>query len=426
MEAVTTTRPLRVLWFSHIPVLMDNAGYVGGNWITALKDALPRQLELAICFHSAQASEWKTRHDPTTIYNLYRKPSKWKRLIEKHRHVLTDEQTAEYLRVIADFQPDVIQIFGTESGFGTIAAQTHVPVVIHVQGILNSCLDHWFPPGFSLFDTFRYASLSSLLLGNGYFHRYFLLKKQAARERKIIARNRYFFTRTHWDGQQITEMNPSAHLIHCDELLRPAFFKNKWILPHRPTHDMRLVSVMNGELYKGLDNVLKIAAELRKKAELAFTWQIIGMDEFHPAKHLFERKAGETFRENRIHFLGQKSAGDLVAELLKNDVFVHVSHVDNSPNSVCEAMLLGMPVLCNDVGGCSSLMTHGHDGMLLPDNAPEQWAEELTRLHYRPEELQSLGSYARARALQRHNPETISGTLLQTYELMMNEHPTES
>ena len=34
-------------------------------------------------------------------------------------------------RVVDDFQPDIIQVFGTESSFGLLARVTDVPVVIH-------------------------------------------------------------------------------------------------------------------------------------------------------------------------------------------------------------------------------------------------------------------------------------------------------
>ena len=51
------------------------------------------------------------------------------------------------LDVIADFKPDVIQVFGTENHFAEILAHTKIPVVIHLQGIINPYDNAFYPPG---------------------------------------------------------------------------------------------------------------------------------------------------------------------------------------------------------------------------------------------------------------------------------------
>lgn len=40
------------------------------------------------------------------------------------------------------------------------------------------------------------------------------------------------------------------------------------------------------------------------------------------------------------------------------------SHIENSPNNLCEAMILGMPCIATDAGGTSTLLSNMKDGLL--------------------------------------------------------------
>ena len=48
--------------------------------------------------------------------------------------------------------------------------------------------------------------------------------------------------------------------------------------------------------------------------------------------------------------------------------FFHPSYIENSPNSVCEAQILGLPVIACNVGGLSTIISHNHSGILIPSN----------------------------------------------------------
>ena len=50
--------------------------------------------------------------------------------------------------------------------------------------------------------------------------------------------------------------------------------------------------------------------------------------------------------------------------MLKSDIFVSASHIENSPNNVAEAMILGMPCIATFAGGTSSYIEDNKNGIL--------------------------------------------------------------
>ena len=55
---------------------------------------------------------------------------------------------------------------------------------------------------------------------------------------------------------------------------------------------------------------------------------------------------------------------------LKSNVFVSPSTIENSPNSLGEAMLLGIPCISSDVGGVKNLLKHEEEGYVYQTDAP--------------------------------------------------------
>ena len=71
-----------------------------------------------------------------------------------------------------------------------------------------------------------------------------------------------------------------------------------------------------------------------------------------------------------VRFLGPFDAPAMRDRYLRTHVYVSPSTIENSPNSVGEAMLLGCPVVSSNVGGVSDLLYHGKEGFLYQTSAP--------------------------------------------------------
>ena len=91
---------------------------------------------------------------------------------------------------------------------------------------------------------------------------------------------------------------------------------------------------------------------------------------------------------------------------------------ENSPNTVCEAQLLGIPVIATNVGGTSTLVRHMETGILVSANAPFFMAANIKLLVEDVELASRLGIAGRQTAIDRHNPEMIVSDLVQTVNII--------
>lgn len=213
---------MKVLWLTNTPVgLSDylNIKRESGGWMVSLESYFrqDKDFDLAVCF--------QVKYNEVTYYPINLKGSSTftNKFKAKVFNILDDTNKRDILKAIVDFKPDIIQLFGTESGLGEVLCEVNLPYIIHVQGFINPYLAAWFPKGISQIDLFLNSSFRNVVLKKGFLGDYYLFKKKAEREIFIIKNAHYFFGRTDWDQRMIRLYNNDAEYYHCDEILREFF-----------------------------------------------------------------------------------------------------------------------------------------------------------------------------------------------------------
>ncbi|MBQ8570921.1 MAG: glycosyltransferase [Kiritimatiellae bacterium] len=367
---------MKVLWFSPTPsCYMKNArGYNGGGWISSLEKQIKSKdgIKLAIAFfHNDEA--FKIEKEGVVYYPIRRNKSFVSRLLRFSFFKREDKKDLELLKkIVDDFNPDLIHIWGTENSLGLVASYKQIPTIFHLQGLMSPCLNAWLPPNYSLFDYFISQGLSPIKIL--FRIRAYLFNKHAAkREIEILKKANAIMGRTEWDKAYSSLYAPQAMYFHCQEILRDIFYKKEERkLGKKPI----IVSTLSGPLYKGHDMVLKTAKVLKEIGLTDFEWRVFGVNNLRFA----EKKTKIKTQDVNVKACGVVSAESLKQELLQSTAYVHTSYIDNSPNSVCEALLVGVPVVATNVGGVSSIVKDKHNGFLVPANDPFAAASKILKI----------------------------------------------
>jgi glycosyltransferase involved in cell wall biosynthesis len=419
---------MKILWFTNTP---SNASLefghdtFGGGWISSLETLVveTKICELGICFFYNGGTYKSIRQGNVIYYGIpFKKGNALRRILARHCAQLNDEEPFFFDRIINDFKPDLIHVFGTELGYGKILMHRSEKVLFNLQGLMVPIADLYFPLGFSGAKILMGSKLNSILRGITPLHDFRIFKKKAERENNTIRFWKYFIGRTDWDRNYIRLINPEANYFHCEEMLRREFFANEWIQPSELNGDNVIVigTTINPNIYKGLDLIYKVLKLLEK---YNIYWKVFGIDEEDTINKISLKILKKGYRNPNIRFYGMVSASELIYQLKTCHFFVHPSYIDNSPNSVCEAMLLGMPVLSSFVGGISTLVKNGETGFLFNPYDKYDLAGVLVHLINNYEKAKQAGSNARQVALQRHSPDGIISVLSNIYNIICNDDP---
>lgn len=417
---------MKILWFTTTPsnaAREFGSAYMGGGWIKSLESLLVKDEnhEIGVCFFYEGSKYKKINKSGINYYGIpVKNENALVRVFNRHLGKLNDTKSSYIDTVLNDFKPDLIHVFGTESGYGELLINKFDKVLFHLQGLVAPYKEVYFPIGFTKNNIFKKSGILNNARGITFNHNLQLFNKKAARELRIMKYWKYFTGRTDWDRNYTKLINPSAIYFHNEESLRSDFFATEWTTPSMPSSQkfVYIGTTINPNLYKGLDLIYKVLELLK---DYKIHWKVFGLKEDNYLNNLVKNMLNISLEgESNIKFCGALDAAELIAELKTCHFFVHPSYIDNSPNSVCEAMLLGMPVISSSVGGVKSLITHNENGFLFNPYDKFDLAGLLLNLINNYDKAMLAGQNARLIALRRHSPQEITKNLNDIYTTVYN------
>ena len=393
---------------------LDLPVQASGSWVMALQQALEEQpVRLILCAYSPAVSETRRREIGGVVYLA-----------------LPAAGGKEALQAaLAAEQPDLLQIFGTENDHAVWALESFAPqkTLLYIQGLAGPCGEHMtdgLPPRFLRRQRMKErlaartggATVRQLREG--------LLEKGEA-EKKVFALARNVLGRTEWDKAFTASVNPQARYYKLNEILRAPFYSGGW--QRDPLRRPRIFVSQGNTPLKGLHRVIEalpaIAARYpdvqvdvagwpppRKGALLqpVMNW----LAEYPGYLDQLARRLGVA---DRIRYTGVLNAEAMKTCFLQSSVFLLPSSLENSPNSLGEAMLLGMPCAAANVGGVPSMMEDKKEGLLFDPARPDQMAQAVLALLDDPAGAEAMGKAARTRAMADHDPKAIAAAQMALY-----------
>jgi len=417
---------MKILWFSNTPSLAStnlNLKNFSGGWIDSLEAQLSNvnDISLSIAFY------YKSKTVPQIDNNVKYYPIKKTkikdivlRLFGKYPN--PNKEVKKYLRIINDFKPDIIHIFGTENLFCEISRYIDIPIIVHLQGFIHKILEDYCGD-FSKLELIKYSDLKSLLFGNNPIFRYLQYKKHAKREIFYIKNIKYFDGRTDWDKKIISKNNNSAKYFHCDELLRNSYYIKNSKREYSKYNNSKviLLSVISEQLYKGFYTILKTAELLTSESNIFFQWNIIGITPFHNNVKMVKKKTGLSLSKNNINILGKKDSLFIAKMMNKSNLFILPSYIENSPNTLCEAMIMGIPTISTNVGGIPSILENKKEGLLIEPHNERLLFKNIIDLLDSPNLQKQYCDNASIRANIRHNKNLIIDNIYNIYSNILNK-----
>ncbi len=388
---------MKVLWLCNfmLPMVAEHLKLKATNkegWISGMAEVILRrqddnEIQLGIAFPVAQdmdgyREELNFFGGKLTCYGFYEDvthPEKYDVSLE-----------AKMRRITEDFMPDVIHCYGTEYPH-TLAMCRAYPdkkkILISIQGLCSVYANTYFadmPKKVVRSVTFRdMLKNDSLKTQKEKYAKRGLAEIEAVKLAGNVA------GRTDWDRFYTSKWNSDVRYYHLNETLRSCFYDSRWdagkALPHT-------IFLSQGNYpIKGLHYMLSALPQICKKYNdvriVVAGDSVIRYENWKDkikisayGKYLRHLIAGYGL-EDRVTFLGSLTGEQMKEQYLKCSLFVCCSTIENSPNSLGEAMLLGVPCISADVGGVSSIFTDGEDGILYPGFRTEDNAFDLPYIH---------------------------------------------
>lgn len=327
---------------------------------------------------------------------------------------------------LKSFQPDVIHIWGTEYAH-TLAmvkaaeAENRLDhTAVSIQGLCSIYARHYAEgvpdtviKGATFRDIIRRDNIPMQ-------QKKFILRGEL--EIQALQKIHHVIGRTAWDKACMAKITPEANYHFCNETLRQSFYEKTWEYAACRKHRIFASSCVYP--VKGFHYLVEALAEVVKRypdASLAVPGNsfletpALRRNSYHTYLAKLVRQYG---LEDKIHFLGSLSAEGMQQAYLEANVFALPSSIENSPNSLGEAMLLGVPCVAADVGGVTTMMTHEKEGFVYQSTAPYMLAHYICKVFAMEDESAAMGLAAREHARKTHDPEKNLQDLLTIYQTL--------
>ena len=391
------------------------------GWIEALERIIVKyvpEIELGICFEYPEKRQKETRgrvtYYPVCLPDAYRRKH---RLVESPKDRYSSLEP-EYLSAIDDFNPDVIHCFGTERWhYGLLAESVNVPVVIHMMGFMNiyDMMDELVIHKSDYWKYYGYNPLKVWLTYKSWKSR----NENQELELQVMKANRFFMGRTNWDRSIVRYYATHGDYFHCPEAIREGIYESplRWSFKRRES--IKIVTIGNAGSLKGNEIMLRTASLLKNQFKKDFVWMYTSDEE---RMSISEKLIGIKHDDVNIQLVGRLNATQIAEQLSDADFYVHPSIIDNSPNTVCEAQLIGVPVISTNAGGIPQLIEDGVTGFLYPYAEPHALAFKIMDLHGDKDLLTKVSDNEYEMAHNRHNPQKIASRLVDIYGQVISLH----
>lgn len=420
---------VRVLWIVNIVFpfpsrMLEMPNTVFGGWLLSLMKELKDRKEISKIAVATvyNGKDLKVYNDGNIIY--YMLPCKNKEKYDKKLELY-------WKQVLNLFEPDIVHIHGTEypHSLAFLNINSNVKSCVSVQGLVSECgKKEFYNARIKTIDLLTNVTLRDIIKNDILIFQHYKFLKRGKFEISILKKSNFVIGRTSWDRAHVYRITLKNNYTCCNESLRQEFYNKKWDIKNIERHSI-FVSQASYPL-KGFHTVIYAASILATQySDLKI--YVAGNDVIKQTSSKMEKIKisgyGKYIKKlikkyhltENIKFLGLLDAEAISKQLLKANVYLQASFMENSSNSLGEAMLVGVPCVASYVGGTSDMLLDKTDGLLYPVGDYSMIAKYVSDIFDDDNLAVSLGQNAKKHAHVTHSLSTNANKMIDIYKNMI-------
>ncbi|MBC5709489.1 glycosyltransferase [Hungatella sp. L12] len=361
---------MKILWVTNqiIGQLAERKGIkaVTGQWLNAEINMEIKQNEnkLVVCTVGSENVHYKDANVTYIVLgqgNLY-------------NYYPDEKKIAEWKQVLETENPDIILIWGTEYAIGLsvlLANQGVRPTAIYIQGVMAAIYES-YRGGLSDNQIRRFTTIMERIRKNSVFDTEKVYEKRALVEKQMIELCDYIILENSWSENIYTHINPKVKVLFARLPIREEFSNFRW--KKESFHQHQIVTTAAGYPLKGIHQLIQAVSRI--KIEYPDVVLMVPGNNMFVVKGIKNRIRQSGYHKyiktlikrnklmNNVIFTGPLDSQEYARLMMKSEIFICASAIENHCSSLREAMTVGVPCIASKVGGVPEYAIDGYNCLL--------------------------------------------------------------
>ncbi len=352
----------KIVWLTNITLpiftdlIHDHKLIENGSWMSSLFLELDKNANIELHIFSPSQHFTSPHEFKFKQHFIYLFPQTKQDLVKYPKHL-----ESYFSNILSKIGPKIIHCHGTEypHTLALLNVSNKFKKIVSLQGIISEYSKVYFG-NLNIFKLMFYTLISP----NSIFIKFIKFNKRIRFEHISLRKADIILGRTLWDYDFTKSLNLGFKYRFMPEFPLEHFYLKKWSysnsIPHtilftQATYPIKGFHVLLSSLIELIklfpDTKVYISGRKQYKEKYSF-FDYLKLDEYD--KYIFNYiKKNKLFKH--LSFVGELSSLEICEQMLRSNIYINTSHIENSPNSLAEAILLGIPVISSNVGGVKSL-----------------------------------------------------------------------
>ena len=344
---------------------------------------------------------------------------------------------AHFRVILQQEEPDVVHIYGTEfeQSWALAKCADVERTVVTVQGAMTYLKD------------VVYAGLPERLCRDSWLHKLLRrlhkggqsidLQRQSFEQRAVVEQQvlrhvKYVNGGSHWGNMVAKTINPDCTVFDCNLILRALFYTDdRWSSEACEKHS---IYILFSYPIKGFHKFLEALPLILRQYPDTKVYVVANQ---LPIRHytgikrliqnaapdynwLIQKQIEQNGLQDHLKFVGHINEAQVKERMLKSNVFVSSSAMENQSTTLGEAMILGVPSVASSVGAIPEMIYDGEDGFLYPFEEPEKLASAVCKIFADRDLAIQFSEKGHAHAAATYDREKNGRNLIEMYETIAN------